>query len=110
MPKKKQIKEKVFSKEKTYFLMKNLSFLILVEKFDRVVKTATYLALEDFRKHCLKLCTCFQPYLGFEEKEGLESTSFLQGCHNCNPRAQRNNLRKDFLFPNVLFFVINFRV
>ena len=28
--------------------MKNLSFLILVEKFDRVVKTATYLALGRF--------------------------------------------------------------
>ena len=95
------------NKEKT--LLKNYSanssFSILSEKIDRVVKTAT---LEGFEgKHCLKLCTWFKPSSDFDQKEGLKSTSFLQGCHHCNPRAQRNIFRKNFL-PQEFFFVIVF--
>ena len=95
------------NKEKT--LLKNYSanssFSTLSEKIDRVVKTAT---LEGFEgKHCLKLCTWFKPSSDFDQKEGLKSTSFLQGCHHCNPRAQRNIFRKNFL-PQEFFFCYRF--
>ena len=63
--------ETPFSEEETHCFSKILSelFSTSAEKFARIVKTASNLALEDFEeKPCMKLLTRFQTYLHFEPK------------------------------------------
>ena len=105
------IKESPFSKGKNllnFWDSERTLYFNLAEKFVRVVKTVTYVALEDFEeKNMFETCTLFQISLEFETKKSeLYSENFFQSCHKGHPRVHRKVLRKINSFTRKTMFII----
>ena len=105
------IKESPFSKGKNLLNFRdserNIHFN-LAENFVRVVKTVTYVALEDFEeKNMFETLHFVSNFLWILDKNiRALFRKFFQSCHKCHPRVHRKVLRKTNSFTReTLFFV-----
>ena len=108
------ILKKVFSKKGKILLNfwdseQTLQFT-LSEKFARVVKAVTYVALEDFEeKNMFETWHHVSNFLAiWDKKIRALFRKFFHSCHKCHPRVHRKVLRKINSFTReTMFFVRN---
>ena len=105
------IKESPFSKGRNLLNFQESEQTLhftLAEKFARVVKTVTYVALEDFEeKNMFETLHIVSNFLGIWDKKvrALLRTSF-QSCHKRHPRVHRKVLRKINSFTGETMFLV----